>query len=46
VLSGVGGSTGGWRCCWDAPSLFQFPPATSKNPLLYFVVSVFLQRWE
>jgi len=23
VLSGVGGSTGGWRCCWDAPSLPQ-----------------------
>ena len=21
VLSGVGGSTGGWRCCWGAPSL-------------------------
>jgi len=28
VLSGVGGSTCGWRCCWDAPSLPQFPPAT------------------
>ena len=26
VLSGVGGSTGGWRCCWDAPSLPQLPP--------------------
>ena len=33
VLSGVGGSTGGWRCCWGAPSLPQLlPPATSKNP--------------
>ena len=20
MLSGVGGSAGGWRCCWDAPS--------------------------
>ena len=29
VLSGVGGSTGGWRCCWDAPS--QLPPATTKS---------------
>ena len=48
VLSGVGDSIGGWRCCWDAPSLPQLPPATSKNPppyinLLFFV---FLQRWE
>jgi hypothetical protein len=33
VLSGVGGSTGGWRCCWGAPS--QFPPATTKNPPPY-----------
>ena len=32
VLSGVGGSTGGWRCCWDAPSLPQLPPAIPKNP--------------
>ena len=36
VLSGVGGSTGGWQCwqcCWGAPSLPQLlPPATSKNP--------------
>ena len=31
MLSGVGGSTGGWRCCWDAPSLPQLPPATPKN---------------
>ena len=50
VLSaGVGGSTGGcWRCCWDAPSLPQLPPATLKNPPPYisFVVFVFLQRWE
>ena len=35
MLSGVGGSTGGWRCCWGAPSLPQFPPATSKNPPPY-----------
>jgi hypothetical protein len=34
VLSGVGGFIGGWRCCWDAPSLPQLPPATSKNPPL------------
>ena len=32
VLSGVGGSIGGWRCCWGTPSLPQLPPATSKNP--------------
>ena len=30
VLSGVGGSTGGWGCCWGAPS--QLSPSTSKNP--------------
>ena len=35
VLSGVGGSTSGWRCCWGAPSPFQLPPATSKNPPPY-----------
>ena len=35
VLSGVGGCTGGWRCCWDAPSLPQLPPATPKNPPPY-----------
>ena len=23
MLSGVGGSAGGWRCCWDALSLPQ-----------------------
>ena len=28
MLSGVGGSAGGWRCCWGAPSLPQLPPAT------------------
>ena len=33
VLSGVGGCTGGWRCCWGAPS--QLPPATTKNPPPY-----------
>jgi len=33
VPSGVGGSTGGWRCCcWGALSLPQLPPATPKNP--------------
>ena len=32
VLSGVGGSIGGWRCCWGAPSFPQLPPATPKNP--------------
>ena len=25
MLSGVGGCTGGWRCCWGAPSLPQLP---------------------
>ena len=35
VLSGVGGSTGGWQCCWDALSLPQLPPATPKNPPPY-----------
>jgi hypothetical protein len=35
VLSGVGGSTGGWRCCRGASSLPQLPPATSKNPPPY-----------
>jgi len=34
VLSGVGGSTGGRRCCWGA--LSQLPPATMmKNPPPY-----------
>ena len=34
VLSGVGGSAGGWRCCWrGALNLPQLPPpATPKNP--------------
>ena len=41
VLSGVGGSTGGWRCCWGAPSLPHLPPATPKNPPLY-ISSLFL----
>jgi len=35
MLSGVGGSAGGWRCCWGAPSLPQLPPATPKNPPPY-----------
>ena len=38
VLSGVGGFTGGWRCCWAAPRLPQLPPATSKNPPPYISV--------
>jgi len=34
MLSGVGGSTGGRRCCWGA--LSQLPPATMmKNPPPY-----------
>ena len=36
VLSGVGGSTGGWRYCWGAPS--QLPPATTKNPPYYVIL--------
>jgi hypothetical protein len=35
LLSGVGGCTGGWRCCWGAPSLPELPPSTSKNPSPY-----------
>ena len=35
MLFGVGGSTGGWQCCWDAPSISQLPPATPKNPPPY-----------
>ena len=36
MLSGVGGSTGGWQCCWGTPSsLPQLPPATPKNPPPY-----------
>jgi hypothetical protein len=38
VLSGVGGSTGGWRCCWSASCLAQLLPATSKNPPPYIGV--------
>ena len=44
VLSDFGGSTGGWWCCWDAPSLPKLPPATPKNPLPTFFVFVSLQR--
>ena len=36
VLSGVGGSTGGWRCCWGAPR--QLPPTTTKNPSSYVIL--------
>jgi len=28
-LSGVAGCTGGWRCCWGAPSPPQLPLATT-----------------
>ena len=42
VLSGVGGSTGGWRCCCGAPSLPQLPPATSKNPPPPYISLLFL----
>jgi len=45
VLSGVGGSTNGWRCCWGAPSPPQLPLATTKNPFPYisflFIVLLF-----
>jgi len=43
MLSGVGGSTGGWRCCWDAPSLPQLPPPChSEEPTPPTLVCVFL----
>ena len=36
VLSGVGGCTGGWRCCWGAPSLLQLPlPLRRTYPLTF-----------
>ena len=41
MLSGVGGSIGGWRCCWDAPSLPQLPPAIPKNPPPYYISLLF-----
>ena len=44
VLSGVGGSTGGWRCCWDALSLPQLPPATPKNPPPYISLTFLLKN--
>ena len=45
VLSGVGGSTGGWRCCWGAPSLPQLPPATPKThpPAVVLCARVFAE---
>jgi hypothetical protein len=47
VLSGVGGCTVGWRCCWGAPSLPQLPPATSKNPPPYIsLLFLCFWRWE
>ena len=39
MLSGVGGCTGGWRCCWGAPSFPQLPPATLKKPPPYISFS-------
>ena len=33
VLSGVGGSTGGWRCCWVLPVSLSFPlPLLRTHP--------------
>ena len=48
VLSGVGGSAGGWRCCWGAPSLPQLPPATPKNPppCSSLLFSCFCRDWS
>ena len=49
VLSGVnvGGSTGGWLCCWGAPRPSIAPCHFEEpTPLHYFVVLMFLQRWE
>jgi hypothetical protein len=46
VLSGAGGSTGGWRCCWGAPSLPQLPPATPKNPCSSLYFSCFCRDWS
>ena len=48
VLSGAGGSTGGWRCCWGAPSLPQLPPATLKNPppCSSLLFSCFCRDWS
>ena len=45
VLSGAGGSTGGWRCCWGAPSLPQLPPATPKThpPAVVLCARVFAE---
>ena len=36
VLSVVGDSTGGWRCCWGAPS--QLLPAATNNPPPYVIL--------
>jgi hypothetical protein len=48
VMSGVGGSAGGWQCCWDAPILPQLPPATPKNPPPYssLLLSCFCRDWS
>jgi hypothetical protein len=48
VLSGVGGSTGSWRCCCGAPSLPQLPPATPKNPppCSSLLFSCFCRDWS
>ena len=32
VLSGVGGSAGGWRCCWGAPESPSVAPCHSEEP--------------
>jgi len=49
VLSGVAGSAGGWRCCWDAlSSLPQLPPANPKNPppCSSLLLSCFCRDWS
>jgi hypothetical protein len=48
MLSGFGGSAGGWQCCWGAPSLPQLPPATPKNPppCSRLLMSCFCRGWS
>ena len=49
MLSGVGGSAGGWRCCWGASSLPQMPPATPalERRILFIYLSCcgMLESW-